>query len=70
MEVVGSSPATVSSSLPKEVIYVPRQLSHVDLLIWSTEIQRWNEYEQSECMSTIFSLTTQWNKLKLPQVGF
>ena len=28
------------------------------------------KYEQSENIVTIFLLTTQWNKLKLSQVGF
>ena len=33
-----------------------------------TEIPLWNDYEQSECIFTMLSLTTQWNKLKLSQV--
>ena len=28
-----------------------------------------NEYGQYECIFTIFSLTTEWNKVKHPKVG-
>ena len=67
---VSNIPWNVSVSGALVLVKINEIISKINFCHPKTDIHGWNKYEQSEYICTMWSLTTQWNKLDLTQVGF